>query len=558
MVLALQALSAWIGAGFVERILRGSSGSLGLLEGVGGIAQTMNRFADLLLTRSTPFRSLAVAVLILVGTGLITMILRVSKAALFARITQSTLRRIRKDVFEHLTRLDLSFTRRNRPGEIASVMIRDVDAIQEGIIDLCDRIFMQPLRLILASVMLWSLSPSLTLVFAGTLLVCGVSAHAIGSRVHRLARSSMERVAHLQGFLTEYLTTVLLARSLGRETGEKRRFDELCGKLAQADLALSVTNSLAPQLVNQFFMTAAAVILLCGGYRVLVAGTMEPGALLRFVLCLPLASYPVESLSLLYVSLRRSFASASRVFALLDEQPAAADRPDAVEPPEKFATIEFDAVAFRPDARPVLENLSFQINQGERVLVSGPSGAGKTSVLHMLAGLLRPTTGRVLIDHRDMATMRGESWRRHIGMVPQEPLMMNGTIRDNLLFAVDNARDEQLAEVLLQVRFEPDPERCRLSLDRSVGNRGEFLSGGERQRLAIARALLMRPSLLLLDEPVAHLDGMNRLRVQETIAALPRDITILFTGHDQALRELAYRTIDLDPRANMHHASKPS
>lgn len=545
-LLGLQALTTWIGADFIERFLRGGAGPHGALAGVGDIALGLNRVTDAVLTRSTPFRSLAVALLILVGTGVLTMVLRVWKMAIFARITQTVLQTVRVEVFNHLTRLDLTFSKRTRPGELASLMIRDVDALRQAIIDLCDRIFMQPLRLVMTVAILWSLSPRLTLVFAASLLVCGVAAHFAGQRVHQLSRYSMERVARLQGFLTEYLTTVLLARSLGRETVERQRFSDLCGQLAQADRELTVTDSLAPQLVNNLFMAAGAVILLFGGYLVLVAGSMDSGALLRFVLCLPLATYPVESLALLYVSSRRATASAVRVFAIFAEPPAAADRANAIEPPAAFSEIRFEQVDFRPGGRPVLTGLSFTVRAGQRVLFSGPSGIGKTTVLHLIAGVIRPDAGRVTVDGQALADFRGESWRRQIGVVPQEPLMMNGTVRENLLFACEGADEARMIAVLLRVKFEDDAENCRLALDRPVGNRGDLLAGGERQRLAIARALLSEPSLLLLDEPVAHLDAVNSLRVKQTIAALPPSVTILFTSHDRALYELADIVVALD------------
>ena len=546
VVLGLQAFSAWIGAGFIERLLRGETGGPGVMEGVGEIALRMNWIVGRVLDRGTPFRSLVVALVLLVATGALTVCLRVGKIALFARIIHTTLHRIRCDVFDHLTRLELSFSRRNRPGEVTSLLIRDVEALKGAIFDLSDRIFVQPLRLLMAVALLWSLSPRLMIVFALSLAVCGLVAHVAGGVIERLARRSMERVAQVQGFLTEYLTTVLLARSLGRETRERRRFYELCGGLAQADRKLMVTNSLAPQLLSALFMTAGAVILLFGGHMVMVAHTLEPGALLRFVLCLPIATYPVESLALLYVSCRQSMASARRVFGLFDEAPAAEDRPDAVEPPAKFESIAFRDVAYRPDGHPVLEGVSFRIRRGDRILLAGPSGAGKTTVLHLVAAILRPSAGRVEVDGADLAGFRGESWRRMIGIVPQEPLLMNGTIRENLKFACEGAGDDRLAALLLSVKFEPGAEGCRLALDRAVGNRGEFLSGGERQRLAIARALLADPALMLLDEPVAHLDEENRRRVRETIAALPRGVTILFTGHDRALHDLADHVVALE------------
>ncbi len=556
ILLALQALTVWVGAGFIERVINGGGGSAALLPGVGDVAAALNRLADRVLTRSTPFRSLAAAVAVLVGSGLLTMALRVCKTMLFARITQRVLCRVRVDLFDRLTRLDLSFSRKNRPGEIASLMSIDVEALRSAIIDVCDRSFMQPVRLVFALVLLGSLSPSLTAILLTALLGCAAVAHGVGGYVQRQSRHSMERVSQLQGFLTEYLTTVLLARSLGRETLERQRFCHQCGQLAKANAALTVTDGLAPQLLYNLFVVAGAVVLLSGGYSVLVTHTLAPGALLRFVLSLPLATYPVESLALLYVSLRRSLVSASRVFSVLDERPQVREAPDAVDAPMAFRFIDFEGVAFRPSGRSVFQGVNFRVRAGERILLCGASGAGKTTLLNMLTGIASPDSGRVLIDGRPLGAYRGESWRRRIGMVPQEALMMNATVRKNLLFAREDASSEQLVSVLLKVKFCRDTEECELTLERPVGNRGEFLSGGERQRLAIGRALLVEPMILLLDEPVAHLDAVNSRRVKETIMALPRSVTILFTSHDRSLHDLADRVIQLEgPESDSGRAS---
>lgn len=545
-VLGMQGLTIWIGADFIERILRGREAAGLVLNHVGEVAGGLSRLANQLLMRSTPFRSMAAAVGILVGTGLVTMSLRVWKMAIFARINQTILHQVRVQMFEHMIRLDLGFSRQRRPGEIASLFTRDVDTLRGAIIDICDRIFMQPLRLLMAIFMLWSLSPSMALVLAASLVVCGAATHVAGTRVHHLSRKLTERFACLQGFLTEYLTTVLLARSLGRERVEKTRFDSLCRELAEVDIKLTVANSLAPQLINNLFVAAGAIILLFGSYQVLVSHRMDASVMLRFVLCLPLASYPVEALAMLYVSSRQSTASAARVFAFLDEPTGAADSPGAIEPPNLLTTVRFEEVCFRPADRRVLDGVNFAFKVGERVLVSGASGAGKTTLLNMLSGVTRPHSGRILINGMDLNGFRGEPWRQRIGVVPQESLMMNGTVRENLRFANENATDGQMVAVLEAVLFEPDRQNCELALDRPVGNRGELLSGGERQRLAIGRALLRTPLVLLLDEPIAQLDPANRARIKRTLQSLPRSLTMVFTSHDGTLHDLADLEIELE------------
>jgi ABC-type bacteriocin/lantibiotic exporter with double-glycine peptidase domain len=165
---------------------------------------------------------------------------------------------------------------------------------------------------------------------------------------------------------------------------------------------------------------------------------------------------------------------------------------------------------------------------------------------------VRPHAGRISLNGTDLAGIRTELWRRRIGMVSQEPLMMNGTIRENLLLASSSATDDRLVEALQAVLIAPGREACRNALDRPVGNRGELLSGGERQRVAIARALLAQPAILLLDEPVAHLDPVNRLQVLETLRALPRAVTVVFASHEASLDDLADQILCLPDRSSQH------
>jgi ABC-type multidrug transport system fused ATPase/permease subunit len=536
-VLALQGISAWVGADFVERFI--SSHQQNALPDAGMIALSMDRITTKILSRSTPFLSLISGVSVLIGSAFLISAFRVSKTFIFARIIQMILTRIRMELFSQVMQFDLSFSRKSRPGEIASLFVRDVEQLKTAFIDAADRIFMQPLRLIMAVALMLSLSVDLTLLTLLFLLVSSLSVHLAGDRIERLSKQLVERAAKLQGHLIEYLSAVILARSLGQEEHDKDRFYEACRNLAETDIRFALTNSIAPEIIKNLFIFAGGLLLLAGGYKVLVSHSLTGTVLLKMVFIMPILTYPIEALASLYVSARSSIASAKRVFAVLDEKTTFADAPNAQEPDPLISRIELQNIGLTVDNSTILQDISLVIPRGSRVVIFGPSGAGKTSILGIIAGIVRCSSGSAKINGVDIRKLKGASWRRRIGIVPQEPILLNGSIRENLLYACPGANDDLLCHVLSEVSLWDDDPNPRDILKKQVGNRGELLSGGERQRLTIARALLKNPDILLMDEPTSMIDAGNKAKIRDAICAVAGGRTLVLVTHDPYLRDIA-------------------
>jgi ABC-type multidrug transport system fused ATPase/permease subunit len=343
---------------------------------------------------------------------------------------------------------------------------------------------------------------------------------------------------------------VIISRSLGKEAYEAQRFSSACDELKQVTVKRALIDLLAPQTISTMAILMYGGLIVAGGYEVLVAKTLTGGVLLKMALLLPLATYSIEALATVYTSLRGGGASAKRVFALMEEPVTITDKPDAQEARPLKDKIELKDVSFRIENKAILEKLNFSIKAGGTVVVYGPSGAGKTTMLNLIAGFIWPSAGKILIDNIDLCDLKSESWRKHLGIVTQEPVLLNGTIRENLLYALPDADDSALEEVMKQSLLWSDsgcvfPE----GLDTPVGNRGEMLSGGERQRLTIARALLNDPDILLMDEPTSMLDHESKIKIRETIFAVSagrRDRTIIIVTHDPVLREIGDVQISLE------------
>ena len=538
LLLCLDGISVWVGAGFLEKIISGKA-----LTVSQGDASILTRILDYItvhvLQQSTPFKSLLVGVSVLIGARLLISLLRIVKLYIFARVDETILMRIRSDLFSHVTQLDISFSKKFRPGEISSIFIKDVDQLHFALINTVDRLFLQPLRLIFALVLLFLLSTKITIVILIFLLVGGIVIHLFGERVEKLWRISMEKTAQLLGHITEYLSAVLLSRSLGKEAYEAERFSKACEELKQVRVRRALIDLLAPQTISAMAILMYGALIAAGGYEVLVTKSLTGGTLLKMALLLPLATYSIEALATVYTSLRSSGASAKRVFALMEEPITIVDKPDAVDAKPLKDKIQFRDVSFQIDNTTILERMNFSINAASIAVIYGPSGAGKTTLLNLIAGFIRPTAGRILIDNIDICDLKSDSWRKHLGIVTQEPVLLNGTIRENLLYALPGADDRFLENIMKQALLWEEPG-CVFpqGLDTLVGNRGDMVSGGERQRLTIARALLNNPNVLLMDEPTSMLDYESKIKIRDTIHAISGGRTIIIVTHDPVLREI--------------------
>jgi subfamily B ATP-binding cassette protein MsbA len=263
---------------------------------------------------------------------------------------------------------------------------------------------------------------------------------------------------------------------------------------------------------------------------------------------LPFVTYPLEALASLSSSARSSLASAKRIFAFLDQAAPWREADDAIEPMLFHKEIVLRDVVYEAEGNRILDGVSFSIPRGSMVVLYGPSGAGKSTLLSLLAAFVHATGGTIQVDGTDIRRFRAAAWRRQLGIVPQDCVLLNATVRENIRYARPNATDGEIVAALWQVGIGRDSPLLRDGLDTVVGNRGEMLSGGERQRLTIARALVNDPVILLLDEPTSMLDYENKALVGQAIRTIARNRTVIIASHDPSLRAMADIAVELNER----------
>jgi ABC-type bacteriocin/lantibiotic exporter with double-glycine peptidase domain len=396
-----------------------------------------------------------------------------------------------------------------------------------------------PLSATVAMVLLFALSPYLTVVSLAALagLMCLI--HFLGNTIENSSRRLLEEKQRVQGYLVEQLSTAILGRAFDRGAKRREEFTAHCEALSWRTRIYALTEAAANEIEQLLPMIARGVLLLLGAYFVMVDGSMDASVLIKMLMLFPLAVSPVSSLADLYVSLRISLAPARRILRLLDLPREYHDDPEHPTCPGLKSRLELRKVGYRTDEDEILRDVNLTVEKGRRYFVGGESGAGKTTLLNLVAGVYTATSGEVLVDGTPLVRYRRSTWLARVGMVMQDPVLLNLSVRENLLLHGAPADDDRLFEVLDRVDLGDRIRRMRNGLGCSCGNRGELFSGGERQRLAIARALLADPEILILDEPSCMLDEANRERFRELLDRIAEGRTLIMAAHDRSLEDLA-------------------
>ncbi len=464
---------------------------------------------------------------------------------LMAKVSQAILYTLRTQMFRHLHRLSMSFYDRNEVGRVMSRVQNDVTNLQEflqtGVTSLADL-----LTLFGIAVALFLMDAQLAAV---TLAVVPVLVVALGLWQRR-ARAAFIRVrqaiAVVNAGLQENLSGVRVVQSMNREQENLRQFDRVNDRHLQANLTAGRLSALIMPLVELLMAVATAAAVVYGGHRVLDSD-LQIGVLVAFALYIQRFFDPIRNLTMQYTELQRAMASGQRIFEVLDTKPEIADAPGAQALPPSRGEIRFEGVSHSyVRGIEVLHGLDLHIRPGERVALVGETGAGKTTVTALIARLYDCTAGRVLIDGHDVRTVTQESLARQIAMVLQDPFLFSETVRENIRYGRLDATDEEVEEAARTVGVHDFIRLLEKGYDTVLAERGGNLSVGQRQLISFARAVLARPSILILDEATANIDTHTEVLIQRALETLLRGRTSIVIAHRLSTIRNADRIVVLE------------
>jgi subfamily B ATP-binding cassette protein MsbA len=440
--------------------------------------------------------------------------------------------------------MPLSFFAALHSADLMSRVVSDVNRMAR----LCSTVLVMAVRQVATIVVLVGVMLSrewlLTLIAITVFPAAGVAVRAIGKRLYEINRRSQQKIAELNVVLQESFTGTKIVKAFGRERLEQERFNRVNDRLMQLALKDHRTDQLSEPLMEVMGAVGLVGALWYGGYRVF-SGALTPGEFFSFSAAVLLLYGPVRQLSRMMNTVQQSLGSVERVFDIVDTPPAIADAPGATVLSGFRDRIALEEVAFQyPNtAEPALRDISLEVRRGELVAFVGMSGAGKTTLMDLLPRFHDVTAGRIAVDGRDVRQVTVASLRALIGIVTQETLLFHDTIEYNIAYGRAGATRQEIERAARMAQAHDFIAALPEGYGTPVGERGVKLSGGQRQRLAIARAFLKDPPILILDEATSDLDAESEFLVQQALSELMKGRTVLVIAHRLATVRNADRVV---------------
>jgi ATP-binding cassette subfamily C protein len=459
---------------------------------------------------------------------------------------------LRTAVFDHVQRMPVAFFTRTRTGALVSRLNNDVIGAQRAFSNTLSGVVSNLVTLVLTLAVMLTLSWQITLLALALLPVFVVPARRMGSRMARMQREAAALNAAMGTRMTERFSApgATLVKLFGRPEEESAQFAERAGRVAEIGVRTATAQSVFLTALTLVSSLALELVYGLGGWFAL-RGSLEAGAVVSLALLLTRMYAPLTALAGARVEVMSALVSFERVFEVLDLTPLIDEKPDARDVPDGPVSVEFDDVRFGyPSAdkvslasleevasldtrggAEVLHGISFRAEPGRTVALVGSSGAGKSTIAQLLPRLYDVDAGAVRVGGTDVRDLTAASLRATVGMVTQDGHLFHDTVRANLLLAAPGASDAELWDALRRARLDALVRSLPDGLETVVGERGYRLSGGERQRMTIARLLLARQRVVVLDEATAHLDNTSEAAVQEALTEALADRTALVIAH---------------------------
>jgi ATP-binding cassette, subfamily B, bacterial MsbA len=451
---------------------------------------------------------------------------------------------IREKLYNHLQTLPLSFFTKTPTGILISRITNDVNLIQGAVSSTITGVLKDVFSILSLIGVIFTLSWKLAIITFLVLPFGILPTKELGKRVRKFARKGQQRYGLITTFLHETITGYRIVKAFNMEEYEKQRFAEENDRLFRTFLKRARIRALTHPLMESLGGFAAAAITCVGGFLI-ARGEMTPGGFISFLAAFFMLYAPIRELSKVNLEIQEGLAGAARVFELLDTVPEIRDSEGAIPLPPIVRGIDFQEVTFKYDGKPVLKGIDLHVRAGEVIALVGMSGAGKTSLINLIPRFYDIQEGAILIDGHDIRRVTQKSLRDQIGLVTQQTILFNDTVRNNIAYGSRNRSDQEIEEAARAANAHDFIQKLPEGYRTVIGEQGVKLSGGERQRLSIARAILKNAPILILDEATSSLDSDSETEVQKALDELMRNRTVFVIAHRLSTIRNAHRIVVL-------------
>ena len=495
--------------------------------------EALKYWTNLAILRDTPSESLKVLCLTILSVFFVKNIFLYLKNILLYVVQLNIVKDIRDRLYVHIQSLSLGYFHKEKTGSITSTIINDVEQLQSSLSIAFQKLFVEPINILIFASLLFIISWKLALIAIIIIPLAGIAIIAIGKSIRRKSRRTQKKISHIMQILSETLGSIRIVKAFVNEKEEVRKFSLETNNYRNLHLKRARLDLIAAPITESFGVIIGVILLWYGGTEVILQKGLIPEDFIRFILILFSILGPIKQMSNVNIKIQAGAASAERIFTLLDTEPQIVEIQNPINLGKFKDSLEFKDVCFeyQKGDDQVLDNVSFKINKGEVVALVGPSGSGKSTIADLIPRFYDALSGEITIDGNDLKNVSLSSLRNNMGIVTQEVILFNDTIKNNISYAQFEKTDDLIKDAAKAANALEFIENTPEGFETIVGERGVKLSGGQKQRIAIARALLKNPSILILDEATSALDTESEKKVQAAIESLMKDRTALVIAH---------------------------
>lgn len=477
------------------------------------------------------FDKLKNIILLLIGIYFISALFQWLLSVVSTSVANRTIKDIRRDAFNKLSRLPLKYFDTTFHGDIISKITNDIDAISEGLFQGTTQIMSGIIIILGCFFFMITISVKITIVIVCLVPICYFIARLIAKGSSKMFKLQSKTTGELNGYAEEMISNLKVVKAFGYEEKSYEKFEGINNRLyecgQQAQWYSSMTNP-TTRYVNNLGYVAVTVI----GGTMAIAGGITTGNIASFLTYSNQFAKPINEITSIMTQIQSALASAGRIFELLDEQEEVSDEGKKSLPDNIKGEVQFINVSFSyKKENPLITNLNLQVNPGSMVAIVGPTGAGKSTLVNLLMRFYEVDSGKILIDGIDINDLDRNSLRSNFGMVLQDSWLFEGTIKENLGYGVDDISFEKIVEASKEAHAHSFIKRLKDGYDTIVEEDGRNLSQGQKQLLTIARAMLIDPPMLILDEATSSIDTHTEIRIQKAFESMMKGRTTFIIAH---------------------------
>ena len=496
--------------------------------------------------RARPMFALQMACVLVVGLSLLAGIARFLQEYLAGTIGANISVTLGQEMYANIMHLSLGFFEKHPTGELIARFANDIFQVNRGLAGVFVKLMREPIKALFFLATALAIDPLMTLVGLCVLPPVAAAIYKLGRKFKKSVRRSLQKVASMAMVASETFNGIAIVKSFCMEAYEIARTNAEFAKLRQYLVKMVKVDAAVGPVVEFVLILGIAALVLIAGARVM-SEDMSRGEVFALVFAFGLMLDPLRKLSSVNNQIQTSVASAERVFEFIDMQPDIVEKPEARTLPRLSEAIRFERVhfAYKPGVE-VLEAIDLEVAKGEMVALVGFSGAGKSTLVKLLPRFYDVTSGALTIDGVDVRDVTFESLRGQISIVTQETILFNESVRDNIAFGRQDYTDEQVRQAAEAAYADAFISNLPEGYETVIGESGATLSGGQRQRLAIARAIIKDPAILILDEATSHLDSESEQAIQKALAEFVKGRTTIVIAHRLATVQRADRIVVMD------------